>query len=80
MISGSPFLGSVQMIESTLSGVTFGLPVSEVLFVFFFNLYIECLLHFLYVNLNAVYIFYQLLASNLSHLKRSSIKINHNIT
>ncbi|KAL1816791.1 hypothetical protein DCAR_0521180 [Daucus carota subsp. sativus] len=26
---GSPFLGSVQMIESTLSGVTFGLPVSE---------------------------------------------------
>lgn len=27
---GSPFLGSVQIVESTLSGVTFGLPVSEV--------------------------------------------------
>lgn len=40
LISGSPFLGSVQMIESTLSGVTFGLPVSEVLFICFFSIYI----------------------------------------
>lgn len=31
LISGSPFLGSVQIIEATFSGLPLGLPVSEVL-------------------------------------------------
>lgn len=39
LISGSPNLGAVETIKATLSGSTFGLPVSEVpLF-----LYVTCL-------------------------------------
>lgn len=31
-IAGSPFLGATETVKATLSGVTFGLPVSEVFF------------------------------------------------
>lgn len=30
LISGAPFLGSIQTVEATISGFTFGLPVPEV--------------------------------------------------
>lgn len=32
LIPGAPFLGAAEAIKATLSGVTFGLPVSEVFF------------------------------------------------
>ncbi|KAK3011316.1 hypothetical protein RJ639_012394 [Escallonia herrerae] len=38
---GSPLLGSIQTVEATLSGYTFGLPVAEV-HIFHFTNYIAC--------------------------------------
>lgn len=31
-VSGAPLLGAIETVEATLSGFTFGLPVSEVTF------------------------------------------------
>lgn len=39
LISGAPLLGSVQTLEATFSGYTFGLPVAEVLPFLFENCY-----------------------------------------
>ena len=32
VVSGAPLLGAMETIEATLSGFTFGLPISEVTF------------------------------------------------
>lgn len=41
MVSGAPLLGAIETVKATLSGSTFGLPVSEVL-LFLIQLKFQC--------------------------------------